>query len=74
MAFLKFGEKAVLQTISDTLIAIAGGTAVSQRHMEWNFASSSRARIEQAEADWVAGHCPKVPGDEEELIPLPEGP
>ena len=30
--------------------------------------------IEQAERDWTQGRFPKVPGDEEEFIPLPEQP
>jgi hypothetical protein len=43
------------------------------RHVWWNFVSSSAARIEQAKADWNAGRFGKVPGDETEFIPLPEG-
>ena len=31
-------------------------------------------RIEQAKAEWTAGHFGKVPGDEIEFIPLPEKP
>jgi hypothetical protein len=42
------------------------------RHVWWNFASSSAARIEQAKADWKAGRFGKVPGDETEFIPRPE--
>ncbi|MGK2924262.1 MAG: pirin-like C-terminal cupin domain-containing protein, partial [Lysobacterales bacterium] len=41
------------------------------RHIEWNFVSSRRERIEQAKRDWQAGRFPKVPGDEIEFIPLP---
>ena len=32
----------------------------------------SKERIEQAKAEWKAGHFGKVPGDEIEFIPLPE--
>ena len=42
------------------------------RFIFWNFVSSSRERIEQAKADWKAGRFGKVPGDEQEFIPLPE--
>ena len=42
------------------------------RHIWWNFVSSRKERIEQAKADWEAGHFDKVPGDEIEFIPLPE--
>ncbi len=43
-----------------------------KRHIWWNFVSSSNERIEQAKAEWRAGHFDIVPGDEEEFIPLPE--
>ena len=42
------------------------------RHVWWNFVSSRKERIEQAKAEWAAGHFQKVPGDEIEFIPLPE--
>ena len=41
------------------------------RHIWWNFVSSRKDRIEQAKAEWTAGHFQKVPGDEIEFIPLP---
>lgn len=53
-------------------IAIIGGEKIGKRFMEWNFVSSSRERIEQAKRDWQEGQFPKVPGDEDEFIPLPE--
>jgi redox-sensitive bicupin YhaK (pirin superfamily) len=52
-------------------IALIGGAPVGRRHIEWNFVSSRRERIEQAKGDWRAGRFPRVPGDEEEFIPLP---
>ena len=42
------------------------------RSIWWNFVSSRKDRIEQAKAEWAAGHFGKVPGDEIEFIPLPE--
>ena len=54
---------------------LLGGEAFStQRHVFWNFVSSSRDRINQAKEDWKARRFPLVPGDEEEFIPLPEIP
>jgi len=47
-------------------------TIDGERHIWWNFVSSSNARIEQAKRDWKEGRFPKVPGDEIESIPLPE--
>ena len=55
-----------------TQIAIVGGEPLGKRHIWWNFVSSRRERIEQAKADWKEGRFAKVPGDEEEFIPLPE--
>ena len=42
-----------------------------ERHIWWNFVSSSRARIEQAKRDWKERRFPPVPG-ETEFIPLPD--
>ncbi|MCB4823373.1 pirin family protein [Roseicella aerolata] len=54
-------------------VLLLGGAAMDgPRHLFWNFVSSSRERIEQAKADWQAGRFGKVPGDEQEFIPLPE--
>ena len=56
-------------------VMLLGGEAFgSKRFVYWNFVSSSRDRIEQAKDDWLAGRFPRVPGDEEEFIPLPDRP
>ena len=65
------GPKIRLEAKSDARIAIIGGSPLGKRHMFWNFASSSKERIEKAKQDWEAGNFPEVPGDEEEFIPLP---
>jgi hypothetical protein len=39
--------------------------------MDWNFVSSSQARIAQARDDWAAKRFAAVPG-ETEFIPLPD--
>ena len=54
------------------LMLIGGEPLEGERHMWWNFVSSSSERIEQAKRDWAEGRFSKVPGDEEEYIPLPE--
>ena len=55
-------------------VLLLGGAAMDgPRHLFWNFVSSSLERIEQAKADWKAGRFGKVPGDEKEFIPLPDG-
>ncbi len=67
------GDPVTLTAITDTHLMILGGAAMDgPRHIWWNFVSSRKERIEQAKAEWAAGHFGKVPGDEIEFIPLPE--
>ena len=54
------------------LLLLGGAVMDGPRFIFWNFVSSSQERIEQAKADWKAGRFAKVPGDEQEFIPLPE--
>jgi redox-sensitive bicupin YhaK (pirin superfamily) len=69
----KPGDAVRISAAQDSHFVICGGAAMDgPRHIWWNFVSSSRDRIEQAKADWKAGHFQKVPGDEIEFIPLPE--
>ncbi|WOE75878.1 pirin family protein [Alterisphingorhabdus coralli] len=69
------GEKPKLESISGGRAMLLGGAPIgSSRHIWWNFVSSSNERIKQAQADWNAGRFPKVPGDEEEFIPIPDVP
>ena len=69
----KPGDKVSVTAVSDAHVVLAGGAPMDgPRHIWWNFVSSSKDRIEQAKADWKAGHFDKVPGDEIEFIPLPE--
>ena len=75
LAVLKPGEPMTLRTTEGCRVMLLGGEAFSsKRHVFWNFVSSSRDRIEQAKEDWKAGKFSKVPGDEEEFIPLPDKP
>lgn len=53
------------------LMLLGGAPLDGERHLWWNFVSSSKERIEQAKADWKAGRFGQVPG-ETEFIPLPE--
>lgn len=75
LVVLRPGAEMVLTSDHGGRVMLLGGEAFStRRHAWWNFVSSSRERIEQAKADWREGRFPKVPGDEEEFIPLPEVP
>jgi redox-sensitive bicupin YhaK (pirin superfamily) len=67
------GETIILEAEMPTHLMLLGGEPFSEpRFIEWNFVSSSPERIAQAKADWKAGRFGKVPGDENEFIPLPE--
>jgi redox-sensitive bicupin YhaK (pirin superfamily) len=69
----KPGDVIALMATRDSHFVIIGGAPMDgPRHIWWNFVSSRKDRIEQAKADWKAGHFQKVPGDEIEFIPLPE--
>jgi len=73
MATLRPGEKIKVQATEDALIVLVGGTPIGERHLFWNFASSRKERLEKAKQDWLQGRFPKIPGDDDEFIPLPEG-
>jgi hypothetical protein len=72
LAVLAPGKAMTLASGSGARVMLLGGEAfATKRHVWWNFVSSDRERINQAKADWRAGRFPKVPGDDEEFIPLP---
>ncbi len=77
---LKVGQMAVfaasaeitLRAEAESRVMLLGGATMDgERHIWWNFVSSSKDRIEQAKADWKDGRFDAVPG-ETEFIPLPE--
>jgi len=69
---LKRGVEAVVTAPQGARLLLLGGAPLDgNRHIWWNFVSSSPQRIEQAKADWKAGRFPPVP-HETEFIPLPE--
>jgi hypothetical protein len=71
----KPGDRVTIKAATDAHFVIVGGAPMDgPRHIWWNFVSSRKERIEQAKAEWTAGHFGKVPGDEIEFIPLPETP
>ena len=72
---LEPGVPMTLRADSDCRVMLLGGEAFkTQRHVWWNFVSSSCDRINQAKADWKADRFPKVPGDDAEFIPIPDVP
>ena len=71
MVVIADGTQATLCAAESSRVMIIGGNQLGERHIYWNFVSSSRERIEQAKSDWREGRFGKVPGDEE-FIPLPD--
>jgi redox-sensitive bicupin YhaK (pirin superfamily) len=63
---------AVLVARHPSRVVVLGGPPLDgKRFIEWNFVSSSRERIERAKAAWRAQAFPRIPGDDQELVPLP---
>ena len=70
MLVLEGGSTPTLCAREATRVMLVGGAPLGHRHMVWNFVSSRKERILQAQDDWEAQRFPKVPG-ETEFIPLP---
>lgn len=71
LVIFKPGAEIILRAKGATRLMLLGGEPLpEQRHIFWNFVSSSPERIEQAKADWKAQRFAPVP-DESEFIPLP---
>lgn len=70
MQVLTEGEEPVVRAETATRLMVLGGAPLGHRFMVWNFVSSRKERIVQAQADWEAQRFPMVPG-ETEFIPLP---
>jgi len=65
------GAPAALTARTPASLMLLGGEPVGERFIEWNFVSSSKARIEQAKSDWRAGRMKLPDLDDKEFIPLP---
>jgi len=73
MAVLRPGATVVIETEGPARVMLLGGAPLDgERHIWWNFVSSSKERIERAKDDWRSGRFGKVRGDESESIPLPD--
>lgn len=70
---LRRGGAVAIRSEGRARTMIVGGAPLQgERHVWWNFASSSLERIERAKDDWRNGRFGKVVGDEAEYIPLPD--
>ena len=72
MVILPPSATVTIEAVTASRIALIGGESLGPRFIVWNFVSSRKERIDQAKRDWKEGRFPKVPGDEDEFIPLPE--
>jgi redox-sensitive bicupin YhaK (pirin superfamily) len=70
MVVLPEGIEPQLSAPRGARIALIGGAPLGHRFMVWNFVSSRKERIVQAQDDWEAQRLGQVPG-ETEFIPLP---
>lgn len=72
MLIFRPGDAITIRAPTPARLIMAGGEPLDgDRHLWWNFVSSSSARIEQAKADWKAGKFGVIPGDSEAFIPVP---
>jgi hypothetical protein len=75
LVLLAPGHKPVLKTSQGARLMLCGGAPMDgERHVWWNFVSSSRERINEAKRAWRAGEFALPPDDHDEFIPLPEIP
>ena len=70
MAVLNPGDEPLLSAPRGARVALIGGAPLGHRFIVWNFVSSRKERIVQAQDDWEAQRFEPVPG-ETEFIPLP---
>jgi redox-sensitive bicupin YhaK (pirin superfamily) len=68
------GQPIVFTAVTPAIVMLLGGEPIGERFIEWNFVSSSQARIEQAKADWRAGRMKLPVHDDTEFVPLPPDP
>ena len=71
MTVFKNKSNPAIKALEDTILVFIGGETLSERHIFWNFVSSSKERIETAKTDWKNGNFDLIEGDLDEFIPLP---
>jgi redox-sensitive bicupin YhaK (pirin superfamily) len=71
MVVLPEATAVTVQSDQANRIVLVGGAPLGHRFIVWNFVSSRKERIVQAQDDWRAQRFDTVPG-ETEFIPLPE--
>lgn len=62
-----------VRATAPAIVMVLGGEPLGERHLFWNFVSSSQERLEQAASDWKSGRMKLPDADDAEFIPLPDG-
>lgn len=62
-----------VRALTHATVMVLGGEPVGERHLFWNFVSSSKERLAQAASDWTAGKMKLPDADDKEFIPIPDG-
>lgn len=69
-------EPVTIAAKTDTHLMLLGGEPIGERHIYWNFVSSSVEKIALAKQEWAQGpgtkRFPIIPSDDKDFIPLPE--
>ncbi len=75
-SFVVFGaDDEVACVREDARLMLLGGEPFERTpHLDWNFVSFDKQRIERARQMWRDGEFDRIPGDDREFIPLPERP
>lgn len=71
MAILDPQQAFEVTSDTEARVAVLGGEKLGDRYIFWNFVSSKKESIEAAKVRWRNQEFPKVPGDDQEFIPLP---
>lgn len=72
MMVLRPGDDVTVTALDPVRMMLLGGAAMDgPRYIFWNFVSSSKERLEEAKQAWREQTFPKIPGDDEEFVPLP---
>jgi redox-sensitive bicupin YhaK (pirin superfamily) len=71
MALFERQAPGELEASAPSVLMLLGGAPVGRRFIEWNFVSSSKARIAAAKADWRDGRMKLPDLDNQEFVPLP---
>ena len=71
LVVLRRGENVTLRALADSRLILLGGEPMDgPRFVWWNFVSSRKETMIAAAHAWERGEMPKVPGDEDDFIPM----